>query len=106
MFPVSAGAILSAEMEQRAASIPAEKLAWEILAVTWKTHRARPTSNPRQPHQGNSSEMGEGTQHGQIYGCSDSPYVLHSKLILLEQTFSLVSGPLLLLASVALKFLH
>jgi uncharacterized membrane protein len=32
--------------------------------------------------------------------------MLHSKLILLELTFSLVPGPLLLLASVALKFLH
>jgi hypothetical protein len=32
-------------------------------------------------------------------------YVLHSKLILLELTFSLVPGPLLLLASVALNYL-
>jgi hypothetical protein len=32
--------------------------------------------------------------------------VLHSKLILLELTFSLVPGPLLLLTSVALIFLH
>jgi hypothetical protein len=33
------------------------------------------------------------------------PCVLPSKLILLELTFSLVSGPLLQLASVALKYL-
>jgi hypothetical protein len=33
-------------------------------------------------------------------------HVLHSKLILLELTTSLVPGPLLLFASVTLKFLH
>jgi hypothetical protein len=33
-------------------------------------------------------------------------YALLSRLILLELTFSLVPGPLLLLGSVALKFLH